>query len=460
MAKPDRYLMLRGDRWYYKRRVPEKYRAYDERDIIKQSLGTDSREIARLRRDALEQADNDYWAAVAFNNDETASAEQLAQVRGVLDRKYQAACSRALAHGFIYSPAMQLVQTADVGELVDRVKVVTQASGIQPGRVHQAEADALLGGIDEPTLTVLEAFDLYCDTIAVGDLLNKSPKQKKSWKKSKQRAINYFVGLCGNKPILEITRSDAQAYYNWWAERLLPTDGQKPLKANTANRDLGNMRTLCREYFNYIGQETRDNPFRLLSFKNTSPTEVPPFEDDWVRSKILKRGALGDLNKEALYIVYTLIETGCRPSEVANLLPENIILDAEVPYLDIRPRAGVEIKTQSSTRKIPLVGVSLEAMKRAPHGFPRYRDKGDALSQLLMKEFRIHKLFPTDSHIIYSFRHSFEKRMLEAGLDYDFRCLMMGHKNTRPKYGDGGSMKFRQEQLLKIVHPYPKDIFG
>jgi len=49
--------------------------------------------------------------------------------------------------------------------------------------------------------------------------------------------------------------------------------------------------------------------------------------------------------------------------------------------------------------------------------------------------------------------------MLEAGLDYGFRCLMMGHAHSRPAYGDGGSMKYRRDQLLKIVHPFPKGIF-
>ena len=102
------------------------------------------------------------------------------------------------------------------------------------------------------------------------------------------------------------------------------------------------------------------------------------------------------------------------------------------------------------------MGVSLEAMKLAPNGFPRYHDKGNLLSVSLLKAFRSRNLFPTKLHRIYSFRHSFEKRMLEAGLDYDLRCLLMGHKNSRPQYGDGGSPSYRQSELLKICHPVPK----
>lgn len=42
--------------------------------------------------------------------------------------------------------------------------------------------------------------------------------------------------------------------------------------------------------------------------------------------------------------------------------------------------------------------------------------------------------------------------MLEAGLDYGLRCTLMGHQNTRPQYGDGGSLEFRRAELLKIEH--------
>jgi hypothetical protein len=43
--------------------------------------------------------------------------------------------------------------------------------------------------------------------------------------------------------------------------------------------------------------------------------------------------------------------------------------------------------------------------------------------------------------------------MLEAGLDFGLRCTLMGHRNPRPEYGDGGSLAYRREELLKITHP-------
>ena len=77
--------------------------------------------------------------------------------------------------------------------------------------------------------------------------------------------------------------------------------------------------------------------------------------------------------------------------------------------------------------------------------------KSNSLSATLTKAFRARDLFPTEDHRIYSLRHSFEKRMLEAGLDYGLRCKLIGHYNNRPDYGDGGSLEFRRDELAKIT---------
>lgn len=271
------------------------------------------------------------------------------------------------------------------------------------------------------------------------------------------RALLNFTEVIGDVPIGDLTREHALKYHKWWAARLKPKRGRKAKSPNTANRDIGNLRKLYREFFKYLGEEDRENPFRGLTFKESFAPETPSFSDDWVRTKILVPGVLSGI--KARYLAYALIETGCRPSELANLMPEDICLDAEVPHIKIRPRQDREIKTHSSIRDIPLVGVSLEAMKRAPKGFPHYRDKNDLLSQSLVKAFRNRGLMETERHVIYSFRHSFEKRMLEAGLDYGLRCLLMGHRTSRPAYGDGGSLAYRRDELMKIVHPYPADLF-
>lgn len=99
-------------------------------------------------------------------------------------------------------------------------------------------------------------------------------------------------------------------------------------------------------------------------------------------------------------------------------------------------------------------------MRQAPDGFPHYRDRSYLLSASLTKAFKARGLFPSEQHRIYSFRHSFENRMLEAGLDFGLRCTLMGHRNPRPEYGDGGSLAYRRDELLKIVHPVGAELLN
>ena len=411
----------------------------------------------------MEAADDDYWNSMLYLEDGEVSGDAGQRLKDTLERRYRAANSRAIARGFVYSPIEQIVAKDDIGDLLERLKVVAPVDKGRPSRAEDREAEALLGTVEAPPVTVSQAFEIYCNEIAVSDLMHKSPKQKKLWMKTKRRGVQYFIDLIGDKPMTEITRQDGLAFFKWWSSRVMPKDGTKGLQPNTANRDLGNVRLLYSSYFKHIGDEDRPNPFRNLSFKDahkkTRKNATPPFESDWIRDRILVPELFDDLNEQARLIIYALIETGCRPSEIANLKPKQIHLDAEVPYISIAPTNRMEIKTNSSIREIPLVGISLEAMKRAPKGFPHYYDRNDLLSQALMSAFRNRNLFPTPRHRIYSFRHSFEKRMIEAGIDTELRKLLMGHADERPKYGDGGAMAFRRDELMKIVFQVPDGLF-
>ena len=130
---------------------------------------------------------------------------------------------------------------------------------------------------------------------------------------------------------------------------------------------------------------------------------------------------------------------------------EHLVLDANVQHLRIRPTGTRKLNSKSTSRDIPLLGVSLEVMKPAPEGFPKFRDKGSLLSNTLMKYLEAHGLLETPGHRIYSLCHTFEKRMLEAELNYGLRCTLMGHDNARPSCGDGGSLAYRRDQLAKVT---------
>lgn len=331
----DQYLNNRKGTWYYVRRVPDSASGFDQRTFSRASLRTKSLEVARTRRDAMAEADDLYWASLI---ERCGSGSNSA-----LDR-YRAAQKRAYARGYIYTPVSELAESSSLDELFDRVMAVRQA----PPKAEEKTAEALLGAVEKVAIPISEALEVYCNEMAISDLLGKSEEQKASWKKVKMRAVNNFIARVGDLPMNEITRKHAQSFYQWWGERLKPNSGKPGLSPSSANRDLGNLRVLYRSYWTYEGEIEISNPFDKLGFAKKQYKDIPAFSNEWVNSRILVRGAFGRLNQQAQLIVYTLIETGCRPSEIANLLAENIILDHEVPHLKIRSREDRQLKSRSS----------------------------------------------------------------------------------------------------------------
>ncbi|WP_156585843.1 tyrosine-type recombinase/integrase [Ensifer sp. Root31] len=456
---PMRYLKPRGSKWHYIRRVPANFAHIDGRGLIQASLKTSSLDVAQLRRDALERADDLFWLGLSHEHPEDNT-----------HTRYQAAKARAVALGFEYKGVVDIADSAPIAEVVQRLAVAAAA----PAR----DREAVLGVEGQPKLTVRKVMKLYVDEIGLEETVGMSPAQLKSWRKVKLAAAERFIEAMGNKTFLDLTRVDAIEYHRWWREKIAAgkkgakpqpeaeKDGKaaaapKKLSGNTANRSFGNIRKLFREYTRYLALDIK-NPFDDLSFSDPKSLKlkVLPFSQAFMEKSFLAAGSLKSLNREARLILLTMIETGCRPSEICNLTPAQIHLDAPVPYLQIIYRPDRKVKTENSVRDVPLVGVSLEAMKRAKTGFPRYFDKETNLSATLMNYLRDHKLLPSANHRVYSVRHAYEKRMLEAGFDDEFRRRILGHDTDRPDYGDGGELSWRRDQMLKIVLPFDASILG
>lgn len=442
----DRYLVTINGRYHYKRRVPTALSHIDKRaPHVRMSLKTKDLALARRKRDQLEAADDALWASLMTD--------------GVTDparRRYDAAIKRVEAMGFTFRAARQFERPEAFDDLVDRLRVVMDSKD------EMTVGLPLLGAVEVPKMTIRKAFDIYCDDIVAADLIGKSKVQRDQWKKVKLRAVSNFISLVSDKAMEDITVEDAQKVHQYWNARIAPKEGRSTASASSGNRDLGNLRVLYSAYFLYNGDRERKNPFDGFGFTTKIKKSRPPIPTDWITGTVMKAGALATLNDEGRGVLLIMIETGARPSEICNLEPDAIRLDADVPHLAIEPRIDPddprEIKTASSRRLVPLVGVALAAARAHKNGFPRYRNRENDLSATLNKYLRTNGLFPSKEHKVYSFRHSFEDRMKDGGLEDELRRILMGHTIDRPKYGSGGSLEWRRDELMKIVLPFDQTI--
>jgi integrase len=448
-ADPDRYLINRSGVFQYMRRVPNKLRSLDERGrFVRVSLKTDDLMVARVKRDQFEDADNKLWAALS-------SGDSVQLARAAYDR----ARGRAEGLGFKYQSASDLASKASDDDLLSRL----QALESKPA--DKLAVDAIIGAVDAPKVKMGHLLQIYFDEIATDQTANKSASQLRIWRNIKTKSVANFIELVGDKPISEITRDDALKVYQFWQQRIVPKGTAPTHTASSGNRVIGNLRKMLNEYQAQAGIFDYVNPFAGLSFRETDGRTRPSFSSAWIQTKFLCSGALPNLNKEARGIFLMMIDSGARPGEICNIVPERIVLDHDVPHLVIAPVSAREnfegrreIKTATSKRRIPLVGVSLAVAQAFPNGFPRYFDKESSWSALVNKYLGNNGLKETTGHTTYSLRHSFEDRMKEAGVDEELRKILMGHSNERPKYGQGGQFKWQRDQLAKIVLPFDPSI--
>lgn len=445
---PDRFLSDRNGTYYYKRRIPAAVVDLDGRGReIRQSLRTGDLARARVMRDALEAADHELWGSLLGGD----SADEA-------HARYHTAVRRAAALGYVYRPAGELAAAESAAAILERIETAILRGGA--GRSLDRALDAVLGGVDRPVVSVTSATKVYFDEITPHQIAKKSAGQRRRWKTIKEQSFSTFVDVVGDIAMTEISRDHARKYYDHWHKKIAPSDGVSTHTASIGNRRLGDMRVFYREYFAHLGEADRKNPFDGLAFRERGQRRRKrlPLSAEWIASTILAPGALAGLNEEARRILLVVANTGARPGEIANLTADMIVLDHEVPHLRIEPRDDPddprEIKTDSSIRLVPLVGVALDAIKRHPQGFARYKDKESSLSAAVNKYLRENKLLPGERYTFYSLRHSFEDRMKEARVDEELRRILMGHSIDRPEYGSGGSLKLRQAEMVKVALPY------
>lgn len=101
------------------------------------------------------------------------------------------------------------------------------------------------------------------------------------------------------------------------------------------------------------------------------------------------------------------------------------------------------------------MGVALWAAKQYPEGFPRYQDKADVAPALI--NMKKEELRPTRLHTPYSFRHTFQDRIENAGVSDRMQADLMGHEFGRPVYGDGSEMERRQALLEALKFRWETD---
>lgn len=411
---------------YVRKRVPRRFAGVEEREYVWISLHTDSELVAQQKAPAVWAHMLDAWEA------------KLAGAGAAANQQLAAAKNLAAARGFRFLTAPEVAKLP-TEELLQRIEAMVKPSG----RIDLQEAQALLGGAPTPKLHVADTLDEFWE-ISKDRIVGKSQDQIRRWENPRKKAFANFKKVVGNPLLSELTTADLMKFRVWLADLIV----EGKLTENSANKDLVHLISTIKDVARANDISLKINTDRIM-FKQGKANTRPPFSRAWIIDKLLAPGALDGLNAEARCIMLGMINTGYRPSEGAMLTSAQIRLDTDVPHIKIEA-VGRTLKTDSSERVIPLVGVSLDAFRAFPNGFPRYADN-PSLSDTINKFLRENKLLQTEGHSLYSLRHSFEDRLLAAGVDERLRMDLMGHQIKRERYGAGGDLEHLQRAVKLIA---------
>lgn len=422
---------LRNGTYHFRKRVPRRYASVEPIPILQLGLHTDSLEIARIKAPQVWAEMIEAWEA-KLDGDSAEGEARLTAARNIAQRR-----------GFRFLH-VQDVARLPLKEIMARMDAIPNA----PTRADLPVIEAVLGTPPPSGVKISEAVAVYYENAA--DLLDgKNEAQIKRHKAPRLRATESFIKAVGDMPLGDITNEHMFQFRSWLMARV----SRGEVVADSANKDIICLRSMWKLVAKAKNVKLQyESEGLMLKAKAKAKTEGrKPFSDEWIKTKILAPGALDGLNDEARLIVLTMINTGARPGELAGLEKADIRLTGDFPLIMIRPNETRAIKNTSSVRHIPLTGVSLDAIKEARNGFPRYAGKADSLSATVNKFFRENGLMETPDHVIYCLRHSFEDRMLRAGIDERIRKDMLGHEIDRERYGEAGGLRHIYDLLKPIA---------
>lgn len=305
------------------------------------------------------------------------------------------------------------------------------------------------GVIEPPAVTMREALEQF--QTDSGDLwLNQSHRaRQKKWNKYKEAVTDFEKEMGADLDVLKLTKKQVYQYRSKLLERV--TAGL--IKVDTVRKKLMWLRVIVRHTYEIAEMKDDSSPFEnLRTIKGIGDEEKRlPFEGDetvQIRKHLTEVGA----NPEMIAVCSVLENTGATASEIVMLSKDDIVLNAEIPHILIRPNEHRSmLKTDNRIRAVPLVGIALEAMKRFPEGFPTYRlDNGNGGGKLSDDaNHLIQQVFPDKG--TYGYRHRMADLMKAQLVEYSYRTAIMGHGGGKKMIGDHYGTEVPLEKKLEIL---------
>jgi len=294
-------------------------------------------------------------------------------------------------------------------------------------------------GSDAPLLS--EALAKY--------LMLKSDGKDKTFVRGANRNIQSVIDQLGDRPIASYTSADAASL----RDKLI----ENGLSVSSVKRNFSTIRSIISLTITEQGLDCI-NAFSRTYMPDEEKQRRFPIPIDCVRTIQFN---CRDADDDMRWVVALLSDTGMRLGEAVGLAKSDVMLDADMPHINVIPHPWRRLKTKGSERCIPLVGEALWAASRAIEGtsgddflFPRY-NRG-SFSNANSASAAINKwLKPRvpDNCVIHSFRHSMRDRLRAVECPSDIIDAIGGWTTTGigQRYGTGQPLEVKAKWMRMLA---------
>lgn len=433
-----RYVYSRSGTLYYQRKVPLDLVDRYGSKLIKVNLGTSDPHQAIRKVEALNQRFEQEWSAMRADTDMTpakARAGAMVLLRQYGLQPYPRGNPDHILDGFFGD--IERKREAHARGDDDRYDdPVTEY--LQPTEVAALE---LLNR--KPELLLSETVAIYLD-----DHKNANDQKFRAYT---MRVWNTLIDAVGDKPFMDVSRADANAYRDYVLA--------KGNKTTTVRRQVNVLRAV----FAVVIRErelTKVNPFEALRIAGLGDDaeQRQPFTTEQLAAL---KAAVVEADDDLRWILGLQSDTGLRLAEAVGLALDDIKLDDPVPHLIVKPHPWRSLKTKESQRKVPLVGTALWSAKRIVEtsksnqtlAFPRYTSKTECkadTASATLNSWMATKSIPRTTH---EFRHTLRDRLRMVNCPKDVIDAIGGWsgQSIGDNYGEGYALTTMHGWLLKIV---------
>ena len=277
--------------------------------------------------------------------------------------------------------------------------------------------------------------------------------KRKEWASNRKQRNNYepafqaLYDLLGDRRPSEYSKLDV--------DDLIKYLRNKGLKTGTIKKRLSSIRSA----FTHVTElhdlrEDQLHPFRKFHIPNLNEDakvrpDFTPTQLSTLRSNV--KGATDEIHG----LIAVLMETGLRVKEACGIMKSDVSEIGDITFVRIHQNNLRRLKTKSSQRIVPLVGVAKDyALSITGEWlFPRYVDlekqtvKNESASMIVNK--RLKRMLGDDAPTAHSFRHTINTRLRDIGCPKDIRDELGGWaKSISDNYGSPTDISKKNEYLL------------